>query len=855
MRDLDRERLHTPLSGKAAGGAGTSRRSLLRWSALLAAGGAAALVPIDIATAATTGTPGRKVTTNYSGRVPFGYAQWYSVDFDVPAGVQRISVRYSFDPSTSPGIPGTWGNLMDIGIFGPTGFRGYSGSFRREFTLSAADATPGYIPGPIQQGKWSVATPSSAGDPGGMGWQVEITLEYGDPLPPMVPYDLLPPKIPNTGPGWYRGDLHMHSVHSDSQRTVDEYISEAIANKLDFISISDHNTSSTGVSWRGNIPQRLLVINGEEVTTPHGHWLALGIPQGEWIDFWYKPSEGKFETQVQRVRRSGGLVVAAHPMTPALGSGWEFGLGLDKVDAMEVWNGASGQGTNPWTGDDELNVIAWQAMLMAGNRMPALGNSDSHSHGDGIVGRPQNVVRADTLSAAALFDAMRRGRSYITESSQVTVDFTASANGHTVGPGETLSLGFFDAVDVAADISGAPNTVATLITEWGIMTSVKIDAGGQAQLRWRGWGKASMFARLEVRRMEPAWTVLTQMVAFTNPIWFHGSTAGNDAATSGIRPRGQAAPEVPFGTGGGGGERPLPGTTDYSAAFAAADVSIVLPHADGKTALAVGDDQALYVTRMTWNGLWDSWRRVPGPAGATDFKFQAADIAGMPDGSTRYLAIGVDGTLYHQSRGKGVTGRFSGFRPVPGTNGAPTWHATKVAAEGMPDGTLQVLTYGLDGNLHLGTRRTDGSWAGWTRLAGHDGAAAFAGPALAMTSMSDGSLQIAAIGLDGLVYHQVRDADGRFSGFTRVRGADGPGTAASSVDIAADTLHGRGAARLATVGQDGNVWYATRFPDGSWSTWQHATTATEKGFPFGRVVITPGDAGGNRFVALSTPRP
>ena len=75
-----------------------------------------------------------------------------------------------------------------------------------------------------------------------------------------------------------------------------------------------------------------------------------------------------------------------------------------------------------------------------------MGNSDAHAPGD-AVGLPHNVVRAGSLSTTALLDSLRVGRSYAVESSAVTVDFTASANGVTVGPGEELPLGFFDAAN------------------------------------------------------------------------------------------------------------------------------------------------------------------------------------------------------------------------------------------------------------------------------------------------------------------------------------------------------------------------------------------------------------------------
>ncbi|MFE2474975.1 hypothetical protein [Streptomyces sp. NPDC059389] len=92
------------------------------------------------------------------------------------------------------------------------------------------------------------------------------------------------------------------------------------------------------MTWHGSVPADLLVFNAEEVTTRHGHWLAVGLSQGEWVDWRYGPvDQGAFDGHARCVHALGGLAIAAHPLTPAAGSFWEFGL--DRVDALEVWNG------------------------------------------------------------------------------------------------------------------------------------------------------------------------------------------------------------------------------------------------------------------------------------------------------------------------------------------------------------------------------------------------------------------------------------------------------------------------------------------------------------------------------------
>ena len=56
--------------------------------------------------------------------------------------------------------------------------------------------------------------------------------------------------------------------------------------------------------------------------------------------------------------------------------------------------------------------------------LPAMGNSDAHAEPQ-KVGLPQTVVLADDLSRRSLLEGIRAGRSYIAESSAISVGFTA----------------------------------------------------------------------------------------------------------------------------------------------------------------------------------------------------------------------------------------------------------------------------------------------------------------------------------------------------------------------------------------------------------------------------------------------
>jgi predicted metal-dependent phosphoesterase TrpH len=451
----------------------------------------------------------------FSGRFGFGIDQWAYLPFEVPAGVQRIRVSTSHDHFA---VGGLIRNVLDLGIFGPAGhdlgnaagFRGWSGGARDGFEISAGDATPGYLAGPIEPGIWAVALGPVVLCPWGMAWQARVTLELGphgaeeSESGTVAAY----PPPSGRGAGWYRGDLHLHTVHSDGQRNPAELVTAAQDGALDFIVSTDHNTNAANRVWPACRSGGLLVIPGEEVTTRHGHWLAVGLTPDAWVDWRYAPRDGVFPRFAADVRDAGGLVVAAHPAVPLPGSRWEFGF--DHVDALEVWNGR-------WNLDDELSLRIWQRLLRDGRRVAVVSGSDSHTHSQ-PVGSPQTVVYARELSIPAIVDGLRCGRSYIARSRSVTVELTASCPSRVAGPGQTLQVPPQTPVTVTAMVTGAPGTVAALMTAAGCLGRAAVSGSARTMLRWELDTASARFARLEIRDAQRR--PLGAMVALTNPIWF-----------------------------------------------------------------------------------------------------------------------------------------------------------------------------------------------------------------------------------------------------------------------------------------------------------------------------------------------
>jgi len=455
--------------------------------------------------------PDSTITLVFEGRSAFGIDQWAYVPFDVPPGVHRIDVRTSHDRFSVLGVAR---NVLDLGVFGPAGhdvgnaagFRGWSGGARAGFSLSSVDATPGYLAGPIDPGRWTLALGPVVLNPLGMGWHAEVKLHRGPPPPSDRIRKCAPDTATTRGSGWYRGDLHVHTVHSDGSCELDETVARASAAGLDFIVSTEHNTSSANREWAG-VADGLLVVSGEEVTTRHGHWLAVGLPPDGWVDWRYGPRDGVFARYVCQVRSDGGLVVAAHPSVPLPGSLWEFGF--CGVDAMEVWNGR-------WNVDDEMSLRTWLRLLRNGRRITAVGSSDSHGHHQ-PVGRPHTVVHAEQFAPGALVDALRFGRCYLAESCAVTVSLTAVADDETAGPGETLVLSDGAEVTITGAVRAAPHTTAAIITDTGCVARATIDGSGVGVVEWTGTAADVRFALIEVRhasrmRMRP-------MLALTNPVW------------------------------------------------------------------------------------------------------------------------------------------------------------------------------------------------------------------------------------------------------------------------------------------------------------------------------------------------
>ncbi|WP_068108596.1 CehA/McbA family metallohydrolase [Nocardioides dokdonensis] len=473
----------------------------------------------------------------YRGRFTgVGDPDWYALPVEVPRGTTRIEVSYDYDKlETGAGVSF---NIIDIGIFDPggvglgdaAGFRGWSGGARDRFSISRTRATPGYLAGPITPGTWHVVLGPFTIIPPGVGWTVTVTLHRGRPGRRFRPRPA-PRRVRGTGPGWYRGDLHTHTVHSDGRHTQRSLLALAREAGLDFLASTEHNTTSAQLTWGRHVPDDFLVLPGEEVTTRAGHCVTFGQPAGAWIDWRYRPEDDQLGRFTDRVRALGGMAVAAHPFAPTSGSTWQYDYA--DVDAVELWNG-------PWTLDDQTALSHWHALLVAGRFVPAVGSSDSHHDGQ-QVGRAQTVVRAGSLSVGAIVRGLRGGHAWLAESAAVDLSLQARLGDRTATCGDSLDAAPTDLVDVRLEVAGAPGCVVQLWGPLGPLAGAVTDTEGAAEVTLRVAAGVAPFVRAEVRRADgapvvnpvegvPAWAT----VALSNPV-FLGPHPGRGASVTGSR--------------------------------------------------------------------------------------------------------------------------------------------------------------------------------------------------------------------------------------------------------------------------------------------------------------------------------
>ncbi len=287
--------------------------------------------------------------------------------------------------------------------------------------------------------------------------------------------------------GFITADLHLHAIPSpDAPTPLADRVRALVATGVEVGVATDHNvvTDYAPVIEQLGVGKYVASVIGDEVTTrdPYfGHFnvfpLAAGSPPAP-----FKGQTPKSLISSGRAATIDGLVQVNHPLMGGIGylsmlrfnrddvSGWERRVPLADLgfEAIEIFNGDH---YNHLAEVDEC-LKAWFALLNAGHRFTATGNSDSHRLTFHEAGVPRNLV-AMANDDPAKFDqhdfvkAIREGRVIVSSGPFVQM----KAGGR--GIGETA---------MAGDV---PITITVDAPAWVDVDRVELIKNGEVLQTWR----------------------------------------------------------------------------------------------------------------------------------------------------------------------------------------------------------------------------------------------------------------------------------------------------------------------------------------------------------------------------------
>ena len=397
--------------------------------------------------------------------------------FTVPPGSGALRIEFRYDRGGDDPH-----SLMTLQLFDPCGFRGAGHRFapRQVLEIGERRATPGFVPGAIRPGKWTleVDVHSVISRPDGQPNTYTLRVDAADGVDDSatVALPIGGPVTPASGQRrWLRGELHLHSEHSDGRWTTGEMAALSRGRNLDFMFLTDHNTT-TGVDvLRAQVGDAVAVLPGIELTTYAGHALALGADR--WVD-WRTGHEGRTANDMARsVRDAGSFLVIAHPDAPpddvCTGCRWthhDFDPAL--ADAVEVWGGL-------WNGPEERNqgcLDLWREWLNGGRRLTATGATDAHRPEDWEGDVPLTYVQADSTSLTSILEALRAGRTYVSSGPSLEIRATGD-HGPVASGGESVKRAAAREIEVVC--ADTPDAELRLVGSQGTFAKARLAANGR----------------------------------------------------------------------------------------------------------------------------------------------------------------------------------------------------------------------------------------------------------------------------------------------------------------------------------------------------------------------------------------
>lgn len=319
-----------------------------------------------------------------------------------------------------------------LSIHGPDGFRGNRmnlsgyGELSTELWIGVDDAGPGCLPGPIAAGEWTLQI-----DIDFLEKDIEYTLDiyavYGECDQASAGENRSVERIIRKLPGWYKGELHCHSMESDGDSAAEDVINSAVREKLDFLAITDHFTCS---QWRSvdrlSPSVDLALLHSCEITSHNGHANMHGLDK--WVDVFVNRDGRSMNDAADDVHRQDGLFCVNHAFSG--GCSWKaFDFDWKNADLMEIYH--------EMEGPNNLQQIAfWDHLLVMGYRIIGVAGTDRHTFRNYLPPEKRllTYIYSDELSENGILNGLRRGNVFVSRGAEIR--FSAQN-----GLGDTAEMG------------------------------------------------------------------------------------------------------------------------------------------------------------------------------------------------------------------------------------------------------------------------------------------------------------------------------------------------------------------------------------------------------------------------------
>ena len=245
----------------------------------------------------------------------------------------------------------------------------------------------------------------------------------------------------------WKGDLHMHSHHSDGRESPGFVAASCRKIGLDFMAVTDHGRYEPSMEAQADfaeVPVDMLICRGEEVHPPENPVHMIHFGGSESINNWmrnrpeeYKQAVDAYEQTVDgisdpvlrrqiascslvfdRIRACGGLGIFCHPFWKVregyhiAGSLTSWMLAHQPFDAYEIIGGYFKYEADSNT----LQVARYHEERAKGRALPIVGVSDAHGCANSdLFGWYYTIVWSPERTREAISDSIRQGWSVAVE--------------------------------------------------------------------------------------------------------------------------------------------------------------------------------------------------------------------------------------------------------------------------------------------------------------------------------------------------------------------------------------------------------------------------------------------------------